>query len=168
MQKTATKKTNNLFDFFKKKKLNIKEIEKLYLNTNSTQKIGLEYERLSLDKNTLENASYEKLSKIIEHFSNIQNWDLIYDNETIIGAKSKTNTSISLEPGCQLEISLSPKENISEINFELNEIISLLDKIANSCDVFFLGYGISPKSQSEDIALLNKKRYKIMFVSFSL
>lgn len=144
-------------------KLTIGEIEKFYnCDENKKMRYGLEYERISLDKKTLKNASYDKVSKIIEHFSKISNWEVVYDNKTIIGAKSDCGSSISLEPGCQLEISLSPKENIIDIDIELSKIINLLDNIAQIYDVIFVGYGISPNTSVDEIEILNKERYQIM------
>ena len=50
------------------KKLTKNEIKSFYLKKkNSDFLIGLEYERISLDKKTFKTASYEKISKIIEH-----------------------------------------------------------------------------------------------------
>lgn len=146
----------------KQKKLKISDIEKYYLSNQNNSLIGLEYERLSLDKNTFKNASYELLEKIIKHFCDITSWNLIYDDKTIIGAKSDSGSSISLEPGCQLEISLSPKKEILFIDYEANKIVNLLDKIASAYDVIFLGYGISPITCVDDITLLNKRRYQLM------
>lgn len=143
------------------KKTSLDEIEKFYKG-NTEQLIGLEYERLSLDKNTLKNAPYEKLEKIIKHFCEITSSNLVYDNKTIIGANLKNGSSISLEPGCQLEISLSPKKDILSIDSELNKIVSLLDKIALAYDVIFVGYGISPTSNIDEIPLLQKRRYEVM------
>jgi len=145
------------------KKLSIKDIEKFYSNKNSGfSRFGLEYERISLDKNTLFSASFEKVTKIISHFAQIENWDLIYDEENIIGAKDSNGTSISLEPGCQLEISLAPEESIIDIDSKASKIIKLLDEIAKIYDVIFLGYGINPKNSAEDIKLISKRRYEIM------
>ncbi len=161
MQKLLNKQENTIKE--NKKPLSISEIEKFYLKGATTDlKIGLEYERLSLDKNTYLNASYDKIVKIIEHFASIQNWELIYDIDTIIGAKDNFGSSISLEPGCQFELSLAPKKNIKEIKEEALEICKLLDKIASIYDVIFLSYGITPKSAADSITILNKRRYKIM------
>ena len=130
-------------------KLAFEEILKFYSNDKKDFLIGLEYERLSLDKNTFKNAEYEKLEKIITHFASTLNWELIYDDKTIIGAKSSDGASISLEPVCQLEISLAPKKDILSIELELNKLTNLLDKIASFYDVIFLGYGISPVSRPD-------------------
>lgn len=142
-------------------KLKFSDIEKFY-SGNEKSLIGLEYERLSLDKITFENAKYNKLEKIIRHFCNLTSWELIYDENTVIGASSKNGSSISLEPGCQLEISLYPREDILSIYKETKKITELLDNIAKVYDVIFLGYGISPVSCVDNIELLNKRRYKVM------
>lgn len=141
--------------------LTISQIEKFYSGSNKNL-IGLEYERLSLDKKTYKNAQYDKLEKIIQNFATISNWNLIYDDKTIIGANDKNGTSISLEPGCQLEISISPKKDILSIDLELKKITDSLDKIADIYEVIFVGYGISPISNVDDIKLLQKRRYEVM------
>ena len=126
-QTTKSVEINNNQD----KRLTKKEVKSFYSKNKKTDfLIGLEYERISLDKNTHKTANYETVSKIIEHFASINSWDLIYDKNTIIGAVSKDSTSISLEPGCQLEISLASKKNILEIDLEITKISNLLDKIA--------------------------------------
>ena len=143
------------------KKLTISEIEKFYSGSKDSL-IGLEYERLSLDVKTLKNANFENMEKIIIHFSKVLKWELVYDGKFIIGAKSPDGTSISLEPGCQLEISIAPKKDVLAIDLELTKIIELLDKIANIYDVRFLGYGITPNASVDEISLIPKRRYNIM------
>ena len=163
MQKLLSKTKNaNIYKNELKNTLKVFELEKFYLKkTSNIPLYGLEYERISLDRNTLKTAKYSSVEKILIKFCEITKWNLVYDNETIIGAKNK-GSSISLEPGCQLEISLEAKKDILEIDVELEKIISLLDKIALLYDVIFLGYGINPSSNVDEIELLNKKRYKIM------
>lgn len=166
MQNTTADKPISITDNPKqniRKKLTISDIEKFYLKSAKSKKLyGLEYERLSLDINKKTAADYTSIKKIIEHFSKIMNWELVYDDDIVIGAVSPDNTSISLEPGCQLEISLSPKENISDIDINLSKITTLLDKIAKLYDVIFLGYGVNPSQTPDEIKILNKRRYKIM------
>lgn len=145
------------------KSLTIQKIEKFYLKGMKNEfSYGIEYERLALDKETLENASYEKVSKIIKDFASILNWNLIYDEETIIGAYDDKNNSISLEPGQQLELSIRPYKNIKDIEQFAKKTLNLLDNIASIYNVIFLGYGITPTSKVNDITLLNKRRYKVM------
>lgn len=153
----------NINKHLNKLPLKFSEIEKFYFPKNKNELlIGLEYERLSLDKKTLKNAPYSKLERIIKHFCKQTNWNEIYDKGTLIGAISDNSSSISLEPGCQLEISLAPKKDILSIELQLSKISNLLDKIADIYDVILIGYGISPVDCVDEINLLQKDRYKIM------
>lgn len=162
MQNTTQRLNTENIKPAEKNNLTLKDIEKFYNNQNQSSKFGLEYERLSLDKKTLKNADYSKMENIISDFAKITNWDIVYDNQTVIGAKDSIGNSISLEPGCQMEISLKPEEDIIDIDINLTKYTSLLDKIGEIYDVSFLGYGISPLSSVDEIILLNKRRYRIM------
>ena len=85
-----SKKSNNGDLEFNR--LKISDVERFYTNKNHNNFLyGLEYERLSLDKNTLRNASYSKIEKIIKDFCSILNWDVIYDDETVIAARDKNS-----------------------------------------------------------------------------
>lgn len=136
-----------------------------YYESNCKQesefKIGLEYERVSVNSKTLENAPYEDLRQIITHFAIIKGWGTLKDDGVIIGAISG-KSSVSLEPGGQFEISLEPKEYLEEIEKEMNEIISLLDSIGKVYDVRFLPIGVTPKSVYQNIGMVKKSRYVIM------
>ena len=151
-------------------RLNKPEIKKQFKNSDALKfykgsndsLVGLEYERITLDRLTLGVPEYDKVAKVIEHFAKILNWELIFDNDTIIGAKNNSGTSISLEPGLQFEISLAPKKSIVDIETELTKIISLLDKIAKLYNIFFFEAGINPSQSDDEIKLLEKNRYKIM------
>ncbi len=162
MQKTIEKIEQQTSKQTEENTLTLKQIEEFYKNESKTETFGLEYERLSLDKKTLKNASYDQMAKIITDFSKILDWELVLDNETIIGAKDNIGNSVSLEPGCQMEISIKPCKNILEIDLTLTKYVDLLDKIADIYDVCFLGYGVSPYSNVDEISLLSKKRYEIM------
>ena len=138
-------------------KLTISDIEKFYISGEKQENlIGLEYERLAFDKNTSKTASYENVSKIIEQTATVLDWELVYDDSTLIGAKDKIGNSISLEPGMQFELSLAPKKNISDIKICAEEISNLIDKIADVYDVKLKGYGINPQ-RALDIEILNKQ-----------
>ncbi|MBR1617161.1 hypothetical protein IJ670_03330 [bacterium] len=143
--------------------LSVQDIEKFYIKGAKEEgRIGLEYERLSLNKYTLKNASYESLAKILQHFARIMDWEIVYDDKTIIIVKDDKGNSVSLEPGMQIELSLAPYKSIALIEKEAHKILSLLDKIADVYDVVFVAYGISPWASAKEIEMLNKNRYVIM------
>ncbi len=139
------------------------EIEAYYKQNckKGSLKTGLEYERISLDSRTYENAKYNILSEIIKNFALMNEWDLIIDSDIVIGAKDGFN-SISLEPGGQFEISLEPKNNLDDVTENLGYYARQIDKLGEYYNVSFFSIGINPKNTYPDIEIVKKKRYEIM------
>ena len=154
--------------------LNYKQVQNKYINfddirqyyTNGAKpvcehKFGLEYERISIDKTTLKTAHFDNLVKIIKTFAQVMDWEILFDNNTIIGA-TNNKSSISLEPGGQMELSLEAQENILEIESKSKELLKTLDRIANFYNIDFLPCGLTPKSVHNNIEIVKKERYEIM------
>ena len=145
------------------KKLTIEDIIQYYKNGESqNKKIGLEYERISMDKNSFMQADFNNLFEIIKNFSLLNDFELIYDNNVIIGAKNKYGSSISLEPGGQFEISLEPKSDLYEIQVLLQTYLKQIDILGERFNVKFFAIGNNPKITYDKINILPKRRYKIM------
>ena len=140
-----------------------REIEEYYKSNckKGALKIGLEYERISLDSRAYEPAEYKNLSEIIRNFALVNEWELVVDSNIIIGAKDGFS-SISLEPGGQFEISMEPKSTLDGILENLNHYVRQLDKLGEFYNITFLPYGINPKTTYQDINIVKKKRYEIM------
>lgn len=149
-KKTSPIKISDILNYYKKG-----------FKKSSDFKIGLEYEKLSLDDRDYSPAPYSDLVKIIEHFASIKGWGVLREEGVIIGALS-SNSSISLEPGGQFEMSLAPKEKISDIEADIIEYSTLLNSISKSYNIFFLPYGINPKTPYQKIKIIPKKRYELM------
>ena len=77
-------------------------------------------------------------------------------------ALEKDGSSITLEPGGQIELSGSPKDNSFETCKEVNEHQKELDDICKNLEIDFMGMGVLPKWKLKDIPLMPKDRYKIM------
>ena len=144
-------------------KLTISDIEKFYTSKEKNNFLfGIEYERVSFNIKNKTAAKYDEMSKIIKNFASILKWELLFDDDTIIGARDVLGNSISLEPGCQIELSLIPYENVIDIQSQAEKILDVLDKVAAAYNIVFLGYGINPVDAAEEINIFDKKRYKIM------
>ena len=64
------KEPKNINNNFNSSKLTISDIEEFYLSRITDKSLyGIEYERISFDKNTKSVATYDKISKIIENSS---------------------------------------------------------------------------------------------------
>lgn len=127
-------------------------------------KIGLEYERISVNSDTLKNAPYagsDSMINIITQFASTKGWEVLKDKEIIIGATNGKN-SISLEPGAQLEISLDAKKTVKEIEDAFDRINASLGLIARLNNVDLLPVGLAPLSTWDYVSMVPKMRYKIM------
>ena len=126
--------------------------------------IGLEYERISLNKNnTTANYFGEKgIETFLKAFSKKYNWEPIFDDNHIIGLKNENSTTITLEPGGQLEISLKPQKNVCDIEKEIEILNKKINTIAKKFDLSFIEYGINPTCKATEIAIIPKRRYQTM------
>lgn len=151
-----------------KERLNMNSVRKLFTDgiklTKADFKVGFEYERLPVCKETKTSALYNGLDGVCEFlrlYARNENWDYLLDEENIIGLK-KLHDTITLEPGMQMELSLEPQKTIQEIEQKVKDIDKSLIPLMNDFDMELLNYGISPISLYNSIKLLPKRRYKIM------
>jgi len=137
-----------------------------YGNTkpNSEMKVGMEIERLPMQKDSLSQTSYfgeSGVKRILETFRDKYNWEPIEENNFLLGLQ-KGNLKITLEPGAQTEISSGTHFYISQIEKEILEVEKKLDEIADEFGTKFFSVGVSPIDTYSSIKLIPKKRYYIM------
>ncbi|MBQ9688393.1 hypothetical protein IJV79_02015 [bacterium] len=140
------------------------EVEAKFRNEAKTElKVGIELERIPVNDN-FEAAQYSGehgVCKVLKEFSRAEGWDYITDGGMIIGLKNDSDT-ITLEPGCQFELSIAPEECISMLKNKIDKINRKLTPVFKKHDIKLLGYGISPKTTYRQIELLPKQRYFLM------
>ena len=127
-------------------------------------KLGMEFERLPLYKNSMSQVPYfgeSGIQKLLEKFNEKYNWEPIIENSFLIGLK-KNSLTITLEPGAQIEISSSPAKSIFDIEKEVVEFEEKLDQIADKMGITLYSIGISPFDTYKSINLIPQKRYHIM------
>lgn len=146
-------------------KLKTEDILKLYqTGCKDTTHIGLEYERLPVSTHDYKAIPYYGewgIRELLSDFAKIDNWDYILDDLNIIGLKQLHNT-ITIEPGCQFEISLEPKALIKDIKSEVSRINQELEPLLAKYEIQLLNYGVTPVSTYKYIPLNPKRRYKVM------
>lgn len=148
-------------------KITIKSVEEMFQNTLKSDKdfkVGIEFERLPISSKDFKMVDYSTengIYDLLRSFAKLDGWEYITDDYHIIGLK-KDNDTITLEPGCQIELSLSPEKNISDIKNKIDDFNKKITPILRRYDINLLEYGISPVSTYKHINLIPKKRYKIM------
>ena len=139
-------------------------LDEFILGCKTTQKIGMEYERIPFIKVTREVAPYGGeygVCELLREAAKVDNWDYILDDINIIGLK-KLHDTITLEPGCQIELSLEPKEFIRELKSRVEEIDKVMEPILDKFGIKLLNKGVSPTTTYKNIKLLPKRRYHLM------
>lgn len=126
----------------------------------SLRNVGLEFEKLPVNKNTFKASSYGDVVKFLSDFKS-EKWNGIYEKSSLLGLKSEDGT-ITLEPGSQTELSLVPNANLHEIKKYVDSYNNVTSNIAKKYDMQWLGYGIQPVSTYRNINIIPKKRYEHM------
>lgn len=130
----------------------------------NTSKIGMEYERLPISQTTLKAVDYGSecgVCNFLRNFAREENWDYITDDYNIIGLKQEHDT-ITLEPGCQIELSIKPENTIQELKNKVDNLNKKMSPVLDKFGIKLLNYGVSPLSTNKTINLIPKKRYKLM------
>lgn len=148
-------------------KLKIEEILEVFTSGYKhaqDHKVGVEFERLPISSIDYKNVDYSKengIYDLLRSFARLENWEFITDDYNIIGLK-KGEDKITLEPGCQFELSITPETNISDLKAKIDNINKKITPILRKYNISLLEYGVSPISTYKNINLIPKKRYHIM------
>ncbi|MCL1988531.1 MAG: glutamate-cysteine ligase family protein [Firmicutes bacterium] len=84
----------------------------------------------------------------------------------IIGIKRK-KAEITIEPAAQLEISIGPCLETAEIYSIYNEFTSIITPILDEMGFSLVCAGYHPKSKVDDLPLIPKNRYNLMYEHFA-
>lgn len=139
-------------------------LDEFLLGCKTTRRIGMEYERIPIVKVTNQVAPYSGeygVCELLREFAKNDNWDYILDDINIIGLK-KIHDTITLEPGCQIELSIEPQEFIRDLKKKIEEIDSEMSQILDKFGIKLINKGISPTTTYKNIKLLPKRRYHLM------
>lgn len=126
--------------------------------------VGIELERLPISTKDFKTVSYSAengIYELLRTFAKLDGWNYITDDYNIVGLQ-KENDTVTLEPGCQLELSMAPMKNIADIKNKIDNFNKRITPILRKFDINLLEYGVSPLSTYKHINLIPKKRYHIM------
>ena len=127
-------------------------------------RIGTEHEKFVFDTQTLKPLGYfapngiRAILKALEPFG----WTPVFEGENVIALSKPDGSSISLEPGGQLELSGAPLETIHQTCSETTRHLDEVKQVAKALNVGFLGMGYTPTWSVDEIEWMPKGRYKIM------
>jgi glutamate--cysteine ligase len=128
-------------------------------------KIGVEYEKPVVDARSGEAVPYDGergigrlLAMLRERFVS---WHEVEEAGNII-ALEDGQSSITLEPGGQLEMSGQQCDSLHCANDELRRHVREILEVGDALGIRFLGLGIVPRTPLDRIPWMPKQRYRIM------
>lgn len=126
--------------------------------------VGTEVERIGIDPSTgaaLPFSGDRGVEAILRGMCERFGWEPTQESGRIIGL-SRGESSITLEPGGQVELAGRPFRSLLEGAAELQRNGAELSDIAEDLGVSFVGLGVQPVTPLEEIEWVPKGRYGIM------
>lgn len=139
-------------------------LDEFLLGCKKDKRIGMEYERIPVLSSTGEVVPYYGefgICELLRAFAKADNWDYILDKNEIIGLK-KLHDTITLEPGCQFELSIEPQSSVKDLKLKISEIDEALKPFLEEFEITLLNKGVSPKTTYKNIKIIPKGRYHTM------
>ncbi len=131
-------------------------------------RLGVELEHFLINRATMSSYKYDEpdgqhalLRKLVQ-----RGWRVLVEEQGKLLGIGKDDHTITLEPGGQVEISLHAAKTVEEVDRTyqtvLGEIKSLL-----VADQALVAIGYHPKTKIEELPLLPKARYRMMYEYFT-
>ena len=127
-------------------------------------RVGTEHEKVGVYADTGDRVPYEGpygIGALLEKIASAVGWDRVDERGKTI-ALAHEGASVTLEPGGQIELSGAPLYNTSETCAEFNTHVDLVKELSDDFGIAWLGLGIDPFHEVDDIPHMPKKRYDIM------
>ena len=136
-------------------------------DTNTALRFGVELEHFIVKKETNKAVSYygengvEAVLRQLQSYYETQE----YTNGHLI-ALARKEIAISLEPAAQLEVSISPQEDIEEIGRIYEQFACEILPVLDAYGYEMITTGYQPASKVEELELIPKDRYRFMDAYF--
>ncbi len=126
--------------------------------------IGTEHEKFGYRLSDLRPLPYDGPAGIRAMLEGLERyrWKPYFEGENVIALTKDGGSSVTLEPGGQLELSGAPLPNLHRVCDEVHTHLDQVATVSKELGVGFLGLGFQPKWRREDIPWMPKGRYGIM------
>ncbi len=127
-------------------------------------RIGTEHEKVGLYRDTLQPLPYEGERGIVALLTELERehgFSPLFDAGRLVGLE-RDGTSITLEPGGQLELSGAPLATLHETCREFHDHLALMKHCSERLGMVWLGLGIHPLARVDEIPHMPRERYTIM------
>lgn len=127
-------------------------------------RVGTEHEKLALYAKDLSPVPYEGDRGILALLTVLRDehgFAPLLDEGRLVGLEGD-GTTITLEPGGQLELSGAPLSSLHETCKEFNDHVALMKHVSERFGIVWLGLGIHPLASVDELPRMPRQRYAIM------
>ena len=127
-------------------------------------RIGTEHEKFAFhrqDNRPLDYSGPRGIEAILTRMQQF-GWKPQYEADKIVALEGADGSSITLEPGGQLELSGAPLPTVHHTCEEVQEHLRQMRTVCKEMDVGLLGLGHLPKWSPQDVPWVPKARYALM------
>ncbi len=127
-------------------------------------RIGTEHEKFAYHRDDLRPLDYEGergVRAILEGLTQF-GWEPVLEAGKPVALSKSDQSSITLEPAGQIELSGAPVETIHQTCQEVTDHLAQVKALAGDMDIAFLGLGYRPKWPVSETPWMPKARYAIM------
>ncbi len=129
-------------------------------------RVGTEHEKFGFIRATREPLQFDGdngIEAILHAVCDLEpGWTKAQDRGRTIALFHEDNSSITLEPGGQLELSGAPFRTVHDTSAEVGRHLTLLRRVCLPMGVGFIGMGFHPTATLEHMPLVPKARYAVM------
>ncbi|NQV55320.1 MAG: glutamate--cysteine ligase [Rhodospirillales bacterium] len=127
-------------------------------------RIGTEHEKFVFDPKTHKPVPYGGASGIGAMLEGLKrfDWSPVSEGGNVIALVKADGSSVTLEPGGQLELSGAPVETIHQTCSELTDHLKQVKEVGEELGICLMGMGYAPAWTRDDAQWMPKGRYKIM------
>ncbi|MBF0356167.1 MAG: glutamate--cysteine ligase [Alphaproteobacteria bacterium] len=127
-------------------------------------RIGTEHEKFAFEQGTFRPLPYEGAKGIQALLEGLQvfGWKPVFEQGKAIALLHQAGSSITLEPGGQVELSGAPLETLHQTCEEVHEHLRQVTEVADRLGIGLAGLGFDPKWRRDEIHWMPKGRYAIM------
>lgn len=127
-------------------------------------RIGTEHEKFAYRLDDLRPLEYEGergVRAVLQGLTRF-GWKPVLENGAVIALTKPDTSSVTLEPGGQIELSGAPVETLHQTCREVTDHLNQVKAVAGDMGIGFLGLGYQPKWPLSEIPWMPKARYAIM------
>jgi glutamate--cysteine ligase len=128
-------------------------------------RVGTEYEKVTVsahDGRALPYSGPRGVEQILRRLAERYGYEPDEEQGRVVGLKGE-RAAITIEPGSQIELSGEQCETIHCAHAEFSRHIEQLVEVGHEFGAVVLGLGMQPISTIDEIELIPKKRYRIMY-----